>query len=553
MTGSATSGSATSGSATTTGTVTPYHSELRPGHDGFAQLLRAEWTKFRTVRGWIIGLVVAALVTVLLGVLTAIGGEIGCATGPNPADQQSGAACRITPPLGPDGEAVSDSFYFVHQPLDGNGSITARVASFTGLYSPHGMIQVGEGTAGMTSGTQPWSKVGIIIKQNTTPGSAYAAMAATGGNGVRMQYDYTHDIAGNAGTVTASSPQWIRLTRSGDTVSGYDSADGVHWTLVGSATLAGLPSTVQAGLFVASPGHTETTSSFGGSSSTGGPTLATGAFDNLALQGSWPAGAWTAGAVGGGGDKLVGQLVGALEQFKQTGGTLTVTGSGDIAPGGAELGQPPEQSLVGVFAGLIAIIVVAGMFITAEYRRGLIRTTLAASPRRGRVLAAKAVVIGAVAFVAGLVAVAVALPLGNHLAYNHGTYVLPVSSLTELRLVVGTAALFAVVAVLAMALGTLLRRSAATVTVVIVVIVLPYILAVASVLPAGAAQWLMRLTPAAGFAIQQSLVAYPQVTASYTPTNGYFPLSPWAGFAVLCAYAALALGLALYRLRRRDA
>ena len=52
------------------------------------------------------------------------------------------------------------------------------------------------------------------------------------------------------------------------------------------------------------------------------------------------------------------------------------------------------------------------MFITAEYRRGLIRTTLAASPRRGRVLAAKAVVIGAVTFAAGLVAAAVAVILG---------------------------------------------------------------------------------------------------------------------------------------------
>ena len=48
-----------------------------------------------------------------------------------------------------------------------------------------------------------------------------------------------------------------------------------------------------------------------------------------------------------------------------------------------------------MFAGLIAVVVVAAMFITAEYRRGLIRITLAASPRRGRVLAAKAVVIGA--------------------------------------------------------------------------------------------------------------------------------------------------------------
>jgi ABC-type transport system involved in multi-copper enzyme maturation permease subunit len=96
-----------------------------------------------------------------------------------------------------------------------------------------------------------------------------------------------------------------------------------------------------------------------------------------------------------------------------------------------------------------------------------------------------------------------------------------------------------------------LRRGAATVT---AVIVLPYFFASPlAVLPAGAADWLLRLTPAAGFAIQQPYPAYPQVTASYTPQQGYYPLAPWAGFAVLCAWAALALGLAMYSLRRRDA
>jgi hypothetical protein len=43
------------------------------------------------------------------------------------------------------------------------------------------------------------------------------------------------------------------------------------------------------------------------------------------------------------------------------------------------------------------------------------------------------------------------------------------------------------------------------------------------------------------------------VSATYTPGTGYFPLAPWAGFAVLCAYAALALGLAAILLRRKDA
>ena len=75
---------------------------------------------------------------------------------------------------------------------------------------------------------------------------------------------------------------------------------------------------------------------------------------------------------------------------------------------------------MGAFAGLIAVVVVAAMFITAEYRRGLIRTTLAASPRRGRVLAAKAIVIGSVTFVAGLAAAAVAVPLGAQMRAQQG-------------------------------------------------------------------------------------------------------------------------------------
>jgi uncharacterized membrane protein len=106
--------------------------------------------------------------------------------------------------------------------------------------------------------------------------------------------------------------------------------------------------------------------------------------------------------------------------------------------------------------------------------------------------------------------------------------------------------------VLALAVGTILRRSAAAIAAVLVGVVLPYILGTSEMLPLGAAQWVLRVTPAAGFAIEQSIPRYAHVTANYAPPD-YFPLSPWAGFAVLCGYAAAALAVAFVVLRRRDA
>ena len=109
-----------------------YRSGLPAGRDGFGQLLRAEWTKFRTVRGWVIGLVAAALVIVALGLFAVVPAaaraSVRAAARPEPA----WPACH-TFPIGPGGEAVTDSFYFVHQPLTGDGSITVRVTSLTGV------------------------------------------------------------------------------------------------------------------------------------------------------------------------------------------------------------------------------------------------------------------------------------------------------------------------------------------------------------------------------------------------------------------------------------
>jgi ABC-type transport system involved in multi-copper enzyme maturation permease subunit len=529
----------------------PYRPAAAPGRDGFAQTLRAEWTKFRTVRGWVIGALIGILMTAGLGLAASAGGQSSC-QGVNANGGSSSGSCGggLSFLLGPGGEPINDSFYFVRQPLAGDGSVSVRVTSLTErIQTPNsGGIDATE------PGVVPWSKAGLVIKENLTQGSAYAAIMVTAAHGVRMQWNYTGDTGGMTGTVGPANPRWLRLTRSGDVITGYDSADGTHWVQVGSVTLAGLPSTAQVGPFTASPDYTEHVGEGfgGGTNSFSGPSQATAVFDHLATADGWTAGSWAGGYVG------FPEMPG-IGGYHLAGGQYTVTGQGDIAPipsghgGEADPAVTVSDYLVGTFAGLIALTVIAALFVTAEYRRGLIRLTFAATPSRARVLAAKAVVVAAVGFVAGLLGAAAAVLAGEAITKARGSYAFPISGLAEARVIIGTAVLAAFFAVLALAIAVIVRRSAATVAAAVLLIVVPYFLAVFAAVPLNAGDWLLRIMPAAGFALQQPYPAYGQVSMFYAPFSGYFPLPAWGGLAVLAAWTAAALALAAYLLRRRDA
>ena len=469
----------------------------------------------------------------------------------------NGKPCHILHPVGPGGEAVTDTFYFVHRPLASHGSITARVTSLTGLLptATGGRVRAGQGPgSGMHPGLEPWSKGGLIIKAGTAQGSAYAAIMVTGDHGVRMQYDYTQDIAGPPGRPTAASPRWLRLTRAGDTITGYASADGTHWTQVGTATLAGLPATVQAGMFATSPPYNVTTAQgLLGISGTGGPTLASAVLDHVSLRGAVP-GAWTGTQLGAGPSDASPAMPGG---YHQAGGTFTVTGSGDIAPdepGGAGPGQTLDHTLVGAFAGLIAVVVVATMFVTAEYRRGLIAVTFAASPRRGRVLAAKAHRDrrGQLRRRAGgrghrdpaeqpCAARQRQLPVPGEPADRRCAWWPAPRRCSPPRPCSPSPSGPCCAAARSRSPWSSRRSSCRSSS------------RSPTCCPPGADNWLMRLVPAAGFAVQQTIPNYPQVSNACTVAQGCYPLAPWAGFAVLCAWAAAALALAVFLLRRRDA
>ncbi|MCX2954101.1 hypothetical protein [Lentzea sp. NEAU-D7] len=443
------------------------------------ELLRREWTAFRTP-GRLISLAVAGLSVIAAGLLFA----------------------------GATSSSVSDTFWFRYQDLGRNGTITVRMTSMTGTitYPPPGHDQI-------VAGLVPWAKSGIIVKDGLRQGSRYAALAMTGAHGVRFQHDYVHDVAGSA----ARTPRWLRLTRSGDTVTGSESADGEQWRVVGTAELKGLQETVQVGLFATSPGDlTLRKTGLGGAIDQVRFTQAVGVFDHVTVEGG--TGGWNSRSVGEMNHtdwEKFHNASGAVEKD----GVVTISGTGDIGPIGEGGARGVEKALSGLVIALIVVLVVAARYGARE------------TPRR--VLAARTVLIGSATFVTGLLAAGIVVE----------TTQLP----TYVRVVAGVATALALCAVFSYGLGAWLRRGWAAILIGLTLVAVPYAVTAVPLLPDEIADWLLRLTPAAGFAVKQTVVAYPQVTAHYAPSAGYFPLPGWAGLLVLGAYAAAATLLAVSR------
>ncbi|MDQ6617766.1 MAG: ABC transporter permease [Actinomycetota bacterium] len=200
--------------------------------------------------------------------------------------------------------------------------------------------------------------------------------------------------------------------------------------------------------------------------------------------------------------------------------------------------NPTSFSLNGLFLAQLAIAVLGVLVITSEFSTGMIRSTFAAVPQRRSVLAAKATVFGAVTLVVGLASCFAAFFLGQSiLASKHIQAHLGDPGV--LRSVTGAALYLAVLGLLSLGIGALIRHSAGAIAAVFgLIFVLPGLV---TALPAS---WDQTISP-------------------YLPSNageamfrmargGNTLLSPWVGFAVFCLYAAVALGAAAVTIVRRD-
>jgi regulation of enolase protein 1 (concanavalin A-like superfamily) len=133
---------------------------------------------------------------------------------------------------GADIGGTADAFNYVHQTLTGDGSLIAHV---TGL-----------------GNTNPKAQAGVMIRETLDPGSRFADMLITPGNGASFQGRVQVGSSNfNDGGTPVTEPYWLKISRSGNTFTGMVSADGTTWRAMGTAVIP-MANSVLIGLAVTS-------------------------------------------------------------------------------------------------------------------------------------------------------------------------------------------------------------------------------------------------------------------------------------------------------------
>jgi ABC-2 type transport system permease protein len=192
----------------------------------------------------------------------------------------------------------------------------------------------------------------------------------------------------------------------------------------------------------------------------------------------------------------------------------------------------------GFLGSQLAICVLGVMVIASEYSTGMIRASLLAVPRRLPMLAAKSLVFSLLVLIVSLVAAFGAFFIGAALIESKAPVSL--SDPGVLRAVVGSGLYLAVLGLFALAIGAIVRHTAAGITGVIAFVLV--LAPVVQLLPGKAGNYIHAYMPTeAGHLIGQ---------ARQAPND---LLTPWQGFGVFCLWTAVLLVAAAILLQRRDA
>ncbi|MCW2908121.1 MAG: hypothetical protein JWL68_2910 [Actinomycetia bacterium] len=201
--------------------------------------------------------------------------------------------------------------------------------------------------------------------------------------------------------------------------------------------------------------------------------------------------------------------------------------------------SPISTSLTGISFAVVAFGVLGVLLMSGEYSTGMIRSSLTAVPRRLPVLWGKLAVFAGAIFSVSLVTSFISFFVGQALLSSHHLSV-AITAPDALRSVIGAALYVTVAGLIGVALGGLLRNTAAGIsTFAAAFFVIPPL---TGLLPASVSDHLSQYLPSnAGEALWGGTRGVTNV------------LSPWTGFAVLCGYAVILIAAAAWRLRRADA
>jgi ABC-2 type transport system permease protein len=198
-----------------------------------------------------------------------------------------------------------------------------------------------------------------------------------------------------------------------------------------------------------------------------------------------------------------------------------------------------SASLLGLLFAQLVIGVVGVLAFSGEYGTGMIRATLAVVPARLPVLWAKVIVLAGLVLPVTMLCAFAGFFAATALNSARGGSVISLADPGVLRTVAGASLYLTVVAVIALALGALLRKTAAGLSVFAAVFfVVPIVV---GALPHTITGFAPYLPSNAGGVLWGD------------PLSTAHALSPWTGFAVLCGYAVALTAAAAWRLRRRDA
>lgn len=149
---------------------------------------------------------------------------------------------------------------------------------------------------------------------------------------------------------------------------------------------------------------------------------------------------------------------------------------------GVDVTMPaPHHASQAFLISQLTIVVLATLALTSEYSSGSIRTTLQSVPARGRMLRSKTLVVAAVVVASGFVFSLLGTLVAAPLMGDYGDY----SSGQLFGTALGAGVYLALLAVMAIGLGTVLRSAAGTITTLIMVLLaLPQLMGVV-----GASGW----------------------------------------------------------------